>query len=233
MDAVMARPTMLKQGLDSGHETGHTEGSAPALLLPPATPPRAPLTAPAMPSMGPLLAPPPGQPANPPATQPGPTGLVPPDARPLLPSLGAAPALAPLPPPPTMMDVPAWARAAPASEIAPLLPTAAPTAPAAPMVLAAPLLAPEPAQLTAALDAAGAPLVPTSQTVAGRRAAELRASRRKRAQRIRIAGALVFLAAAALTGPPLVRWITDQVSGGGQPLAPEAPAVVDLDAPAG
>lgn len=228
MDAVMAQPSML----DSGHEAGRPAPPAPAPSLPPAAPSRAPLTAPAMPSMAPLLAPP----AGPNRGLSAPAGLLPPSAKPLVPTLGAAPALAPLPTPsaaapvvlPEPDEVPAWARAVPTTEIAVRLPATPPTPPAPPVALTAPG-DPEPVRLAAALDAAGAPvLVPTSQTVAGRRAAELRAGRRKRAQRIKVGMALALLAVGALAGPPLARWIADQVNGNSE-IAPESPAVVNVD----
>lgn len=221
MDAVMAQSSTL----DSGQSTP----TVAVPTLPAAAPTRAPLTAPSMPSLAPTLAPPPA----PASGLPAPTGLVSPGAQPFVPAIGGAPVLAPLSGGPGVLDVPAWARAVPAAEITPVLPMPLPTVAPASMPVEPTAEVPEPVYLAAALDAAGAPLVPTSQTVAGRKAAELRAARRKRAQRIKIGAALTLLAVGALAGPPLVRWIADEVNGGGEPIAPEAPAVVELDAPAG
>lgn len=222
MDAVMAQPFTL----DPGPGAGSAAPAAPAPLLPPAAPPRAPLTAPSMPSMAPLLAPPTG----PTVGLQAPSTLVPPASKPLLPELGTAPSLAPLPSPVTPApdtEVPAWARAVPTTEVAPLLPPAPPMVTPAPTPVPEPEAEqPEPTRLTAALDAAGArAVVPTSQTEAGRRAAELRAARRRRAQRIKIGLAFAFLAAIALAGPPAARWIADQVNGDGD--TPSVPAAVD------
>lgn len=206
--SVMAQPSTLESGQ-----------LAPPLapLQPPAAPPRVPLTAPSMPS---LAAPIP----------PAPPSL--PELRP--PTLAGAPTLAPLPAPapPQGSPVPAWALAAPGNELVPLLPASAPTPPVPtmmhpPLVMADRVAAPEPVRLAAALDAAGAAFVPTSQTVAGRRAAELRATRHKRSQRVRWVVALAALAVIAVAGRPAVGWITDQVNG--EPTAPEAPAVVDVE----
>lgn len=117
----------------------------------------------------------------------------------------------------------------PAPMLAPLLPHT-PPAPAAVLTAA---VGPEPVQLASALDAVGAPRVPTSHTAAGRRAADLRAARKRRSQRIRLGAVLALLAIGALVGPPLVRWVADQIQGGTDPLAPDAPTTIELDTAAG
>jgi hypothetical protein len=90
-----------------------------------------------------------------------------------------------------------------------------------------PAATPEPARLAAALDAAGAPLArPTFNS--SRKATQAQRAHKKRVKRIKLFAVLVFLAVAALAGPPLVRWAIDQAGGGSEPLAPDAPTEVTV-----
>jgi hypothetical protein len=178
--------------------------------------------------MAPLLAPP-----TPPTQQPARSAFVAPAAQPLSPRLAPAPTLAaaqaPAPPAAT-----ADLGVTPPDVIgAPTLPSATPTAPAAPSVphphAAGGATAPEPDRLAAALDAAGAPVVRPAPTV-NRRLTQAQRARKKRVKRIKLFAVLVFLAAGALVGPTLVRWVADQVGGGSEPIAPDAPTEVTVAA---
>jgi hypothetical protein len=186
-----------------------------------------------MPSMAPLLAPP-----TPPTQQPAPSAFVPPAAQPLSPRLAPAPTLAAASAPTLSAAPPAPVIGTPTAAIgAPTLPSATPTSPSAPSVphphAAGSATAPEPDRLTAALDAAGAPVVRPAPTVS-RRLTQAQRARKKRVKRIKRFVVLVVLAAGALFGPTLVRWVADQVGGGSDPIAPNAPTeVIELTDDAG
>jgi hypothetical protein len=67
-------------------------------------------------------------------------------------------------------------------------------------------------------------------------AAQVRAAKKAKARKIKILAAIVFLAVAALIGPPLGKWLVDAINESGKlskaPAATIAPAPVDATVPA-
>jgi len=201
-------------------------GPAP-LAAPPVAPARPPLTAPALPALAPRLASPraAAAPAAPGTAEPtvveSPPG---PPVETILPSLPPAGAVRAAPPAP----------AAAPPEAAPIVALTAlddlPTLPTLPTP--APATAPGLAQSAPATDggdsAAEGPQHPMAhllaakpQTAASKRAADLRAARKKRSKRIKLTCAAVFLAVGAIAGPPLGKWLVDAINESGSVEQPE------------
>ncbi len=105
----------------------------------------------------------------------------------------------------------------------PSLPTSAPKAPAAPS-----------ADTPSTGDQSEQPAHPMAHLMPGKTqqnessvwAAQLRAAKKKKARRIKIIAAVVFLAIAALVGPPLGKWLVNAINESGKTSTDEPAATV-------
>jgi hypothetical protein len=156
-----------------------------------------------------------------------------------LPRLGAAPVLpqapSPVPTPPTPADAPTGLSPAPAGPAVNLPGLPAPTLPTPEKQSLVDLAATVGAEEADKVVDRGHPmahLMPEKMkpSEASLRAAEQRAAKKKKARRIKIGATVLFLAVAAVVGPPLGRWLIDAINEAGSTKTDE-PAV-ESDQPA-